>query len=180
MDENKISIRYAKALFNLAIEKKIIDEVKNDIDLIFQTSAAVPEFKMILGSPVIKTSVKAKIFSELFSMQVNSITYSFLNLILLNKRESFLEDISRNFLAMYRKNNGYKSAVISSAFALDSKMVEQFRQLIRRKFKTEVELVCNVNRELIGGFVLRVEDQQIDSSVSAMLKRLNQELVKSK
>lgn len=177
MDENKISVRYAKALFSLAKEKKVLDEVKKDVDLIYQTSRAVPEFKMILGSPVIKTSAKAKIFKEIFVKQVNSITFSFLNLLLSNKRELFLEDISRNFLALYRKSTGFKSAVISSAFALDSATVEQFRQLIRNKFKTEVELTCNVNHDLIGGFVLRVEDQQIDASVSAKLKGLKQELV---
>ena len=135
---------------------------------------------MVLGSPVIKTSVKAKIFREIFVKQINSITFSFLNLLLSNNRESFLEDISRNFLVLYRKSIGFKSAVISSAFVLDAATVEQFRQLIRNKFKTEVELICNVNRDLIGGFVLRVEDQQIDASVSAKLKGLKQELVKSK
>lgn len=180
MDENKISVRYAKALFGLARENKALDEVKNDVDLIYQTSKAVPEFKMVLESPVIKTSAKAKIFNEIFAKKVNAITLSFLNLVLSNKRESFLEDISRNFLAMYRKNAGFKSAVISSAFALDSAAVEQFRQLIREKFKTEVDLTCTVNSDLIGGFVLRVEDQQIDASVSAKLKGLKQELIKSK
>jgi F-type H+-transporting ATPase subunit delta len=180
MDENKISVRYAKALFSLAVENKALDEVKKDVDLIFQTSNAVPEFKMILESPVIKTSDKAKIFKEIFVKHINSITFSFLNLVLSNKRESFLEDISRNFLAMYRKNSGFKSAVVSSAFALDSATMEQFKQLIRKKFKTEVELTCSVNNDLIGGFVLRVEDQQIDASVSAKLKGLKQELIKSK
>jgi F-type H+-transporting ATPase subunit delta len=180
MDENKISVRYAKALFSLAREQKSLDEVKNDVDLVYQTSRAIPEFKMILGSPVIKTSAKAKIFKEIFAKHVNAVTFSFLNLVLSNKRESFLEDISRNFLAMYRKNNGFKSAVVSSAFALDSATVEQFRQLIRKKFKTEVELTCTVNSDLIGGFVLRVEDQQIDASVLAKLKGLKQEMIKSK
>ena len=99
MDENKISVRYAKALFGLARENKTLDEVKNDVDLIYQTSRSVPEFKMMLESPVIKTSAKTNIFQEIFAKKVNFITLSFLNLILSNKRESFLEDILRNFLA---------------------------------------------------------------------------------
>ena len=180
MDENKISVRYAKALFALALEQKLLDEVKKDIDLISQTLGTVPEFKIILGNPVFKTSDKAKLFKEIFANKVNSITFSFLNLILSNKRESYLEHISRNFLALYRINAGFKSAVISSAFALDSVTVEQFRQLIRNKFKTEVEITCNVNPDLIGGFILRVDDQQLDASVSAKLKGLKQELIKSK
>ena len=180
MDENKISVRYAKALFSLASENKALEEAKRDIDLIYQVTTLVPEFKMILGSPLIKSSDKGLIFKEIFAKQINAMTFSFLNLVLSNKRESYLEDISRNFLALYRKNSGFKSAVISSAFALDSVTVEQLKELIRGKFKTEVELSCIVNRELIGGFVLRVEDQQIDASVSTKLKGLKQELIKSK
>jgi F-type H+-transporting ATPase subunit delta len=180
MDENKISIRYSKALFSLAREQKLLNEVKNDIDFIYQTSRSLPDFKTILVSPVIRTSDKKMIFKEIFGKKVNAITYSFLNLVLSNKRESFLEDISRNFLAMYRNNAGFKSAVITSAFGLDLPTVEKFRQVIRKIFNTEVELTRDVNPDLIGGFILRVEDQQIDASVSAKLKGLKQELVKLK
>jgi F-type H+-transporting ATPase subunit delta len=179
MDENKISVRYAKALFSIAVEQKLLDEVKNDVDLIYQTIGNVPELKSVLGNPVFKTSDKLGLFKEIFAGKVNSITFSFLKLVLSNNRESYLESISRNFLALYRINAGYKSAVISSAFALDSVTVEQFRQLIRNKFKTEVEITCNVNPDLIGGFILRVDDQQLDASVSAKLKGLKQELIKS-
>jgi F-type H+-transporting ATPase subunit delta len=180
MDENKISVRYAKALFSLAIEQKLLDDVKKDVDLIYQTLGTVPELKIILGNPVFKTSDKTSLFKEIFANKVNSITFSFLNLVLSNKRESYLEHISRNFLALYRKNSGYKSAVISSAYTLDSTIVEQFKQLIRNKFKTEVELTYNVNPNLIGGFILRVDDQQLDASVSTKLKGLKQKLIKSK
>jgi F-type H+-transporting ATPase subunit delta len=103
-----------------------------------------------------------------------------LNLVLSNKREVYLESMSRNFLALYRNNAGYKSAVISSAYALDSVTVEQFRQVIRNKFRTEAEITCNVNPDLIGGFILRVDDQQLDASVSAKLKGLKQRLIQSK
>lgn len=178
MDENKISIRYAKALFSLSVERKLLDEVKMDIDLLDKTIDSFPEFKIVLGNPVFKTSDKARLFKEIFAGKVNPTTFSFLNLVLSNKRESYLKSISRNFLVLYRNNAGYKSAVISSAFALDPDSVEHFKQLIRKKFRTEVELTCNVNTDMIGGFILRVEDQQLDASVSSKLKGLKQELLK--
>ncbi len=180
MDENKISLRYAKALFGLAREKTALDEVKIDIDLILNSLKAVPEFKIVLGSPIVRTSEKAGLFKETFASNVTSITYSFLNLLLTNKRESYLEDIARSFLELYRRFKGYKSAVLSSALTLDSKTVEHFRELIRQKFNTEVDLSLNINSDLIGGFILRIEDQQIDASVSSKLKQLKQELIKTK
>ena len=180
MDENKISLRYAKALFSLAGEKDTLVEVKEDISLIFETLKAVPEFRMVLASPVVRTSEKTRLFEETFAKNVSSITLSLLNLVLSNKRESYLEDISRNFLDLYRRHTGFKSAVLSSAFNLDPDSIDRFREIIRNKFKTEVELSFNVNPDLIGGFILRVEDQQIDASVSSKLKRLKQDLIKSK
>lgn len=178
MDENKISLRYAKALFSLAREKAVLDEVNEDISRIMSSLKAVPEFKTVLGSPVVKTSEKARLFKETFADHVNPITLSFLDLLLTNKRESYLEDMLRNFLDLYRRFKGFKSAVLSSALSLDSKAVDQFRDLIRQKFNTEVDLSITVNQDLIGGFILRVEDQQIDASVSSRLKELKQELIK--
>jgi F-type H+-transporting ATPase subunit delta len=178
MDENKISLRYAKALFSLAREKAVLDQVNYDIDVIMNSLKAVPEFKIVLGSPVVKTSEKAVLFKETFAGKVNQITLSFLNLLLTNKRESYLESILRNFLDLYRKFKGFKLAVLSSALSLDDKTINQFRDLIRQKFDTEVDLSVSVNQDLIGGFILRVEDQQIDASVSSKLKELKQELIK--
>jgi F-type H+-transporting ATPase subunit delta len=178
MDENKISLRYAKALFSLAREKALLDRVNEDISRIMSSLKAVPEFKTVLASPVVKTSEKADLFKEAFDNNVDPITYSFLNLLLTNKREFFLDDILRNFLDLYRKYKGFKSAVLSSASPLDQDTVEHFRNLIRQKFNTEVDLSFSVNENLIGGFILRVEDQQIDASVSSKLKQLKQELIK--
>jgi F-type H+-transporting ATPase subunit delta len=74
---------------------------------------------------------------------------------------------------------GYKSAKLISAVELDPDTVSQFRSLIRKYFNTEVDLTCAVNAGLIGGFVLQVEDQQIDASVQAKLKRLKREFLAS-
>ena len=178
MDENKISVRYAKALFSFAVERKLLDEVKKDIDLIEKTIGTVPEFKIVLTNPVFKTSDKVRLFKVIFAEKINSVTLSFLNLVLANKRESFLESILRNFLALYRRNAGFKSAAISSAVELDPDSVENLKQLIKNMFKTDIELTCIVNPDLIGGFILRVEDQQLDASVLSKLKGLKLELLK--
>ena len=104
-------------------------------------------------------------------------TYSFLMMLLTNNRETYLKDITRNFHETYRKEAGYKAAKLTSAVEIDPATVEQFRALIRKHFKTEVDLTFQVDSKLIGGFVLQVEDQQIDASVTAKLKKLKRELL---
>ena len=112
--------------------------------------------------------------------KTNALTYSFLKLLITNKREGYLKDITRNFHETYRKEAGYKAAKLISAFEIDPATLEQFRALIRKLYNTEVDLTCKVDSKLIGGFILQVEDQQIDASVAAKLKKLKRELLASR
>ena len=98
-------------------------------------------------------------------------------LLITNNREAYLKAITRNFQESYRKEAGYKAAELTSAVEIDPATIEQFKSLIRKHFNTEVDLICKVDSELIGGFVLHVEDQQIDASVATKLKKLKRELL---
>lgn len=177
MDESKISVRYAKALLSLAKDKQVADAVKIDMELIFHLFETMPRFNQVLKSPVIDAKEKRKLFKEVFTNRVNQMTYSFLMMLITNNRETYLKDIARNFHDSYRKEAGYKIAKLTSAIEIDPATIEQFRALIRKHFNTEVDLTTHVDNKLVGGFVLQVEDQQIDASVATKLKKLKRELL---
>jgi F-type H+-transporting ATPase subunit delta len=179
MDESKIAVRYAKALLSLAKEKEVTELVKIDIETIFHLFETYPRFNQVLESPVIRISEKRELFKNVFSDILNTMTYSFLMLLLTNQREAYLKDISRNFLESYRKEAGFKAANLISAIEINQATIEQFRTFIRKHFNSEVDLTCTIDTKLIGGFVLQVEDQQIDASVAAKLKKLKRELLVS-
>jgi len=179
MDEGKIAGRYAKALLGLAREKQMTDSVRVDMETISHFFEIDPRFNHVLVSPVIKTREKSAFFGEVFSENTNPMTYSFLMLLLANHRESYLKSITRIFLESYRKDAGFKKAKLTSAVKIDPSTVDQFRSFIRNHFKSEVDLTCAIDSRLLGGFVLQVEDQQIDASVAAKLKKLKREFLDS-
>ena len=179
MDESKISVRYAKALLSLSKEKQVSEAVRIDMEMIHQLFETMPKFNEMLVSPVIGMKEKRELFESVFAKAINPLTYSFLLLLITNNREAYLKDITRNFHETYRKEAGYKVAKLVSAIEIDPVTIEQFRALIRNHFKTEVDLTCAVDAKLIGGFILQVEDQQIDASVAAKLKKLKKELLAS-
>ena len=179
MDEGKIAVRYAKALLGLAREKKITESVRIDMETIQHFFDNDPRFNQVLTSPVIKTKEKLVFVEAVFANHTNPITYSFLKLLLTNHRESYLKGITRIFLESYRKEAGFKKAKLTSAVEIDPSTVDQFRTFIRKHFNSEVDLTCTTDKNLIGGFVLQVEDQQIDASVAAKLKKLKKELLES-
>lgn len=179
MDESKIPVRYARALLSLANEKQVTEAVKDDMALIAGLFETMPGFFQILESPVIGKDEKRNLFSEVFAKTVNPLTYSFLLLLLTNNREEYLRDISRNFLESYRKQAGFKAARLVSAIEMDAATVEQFKTLIRKHFKTEVDLTLQVDPKIIGGFILQVDDQQIDASVAVKLNKLKKQFLAS-
>ncbi len=179
MNDSKISVRYSKALFGLAKERAVLEEVQQNMQLISQLLISVPEFKKMLESPVVRSSEKRSVIQNILGERIHPLTLSFLDLLLTNKREEFLQIIARNFMTSCRELSGIKQAQLTSAHELDEETLRYFDEVIRKYFKTKVELSCKVNEKLIGGFILRVEDLQIDASVNTKIEKLRRELLKA-
>ena len=179
MNESLITVRYAKAFYELASEKNILQNVRRDMEFILSLAAEVEDFRFLLSSPLIKGTEKNKIFSVLFNGQVDSITMSLLALLIENKREAYLEGICRYFLRHYKKEQGIMEAAITTAFPLSKDITKKINDFVARHFSARIELSEQVNPSIIGGFVLRVEDQQINASISSQLNRIKRELINS-
>lgn len=179
MDQSKINVRYAKAFFMLAKDKGLTTELRKDAGLIVEVCATSSDFNILLESPIVKTSQKIKAIQSIFSGKVNILSLNFLVLIAENKREKNIPGIFRNLEELYRREEGIKTAVISSAQPLNESVISQVRQKLETEFKVKVELSQKVNSSLIGGFVLRFDDQQYDASVSTQLKKIREQLLQT-
>jgi F-type H+-transporting ATPase subunit delta len=176
MNESIISVRYTKALFSLAIEKKILDVVKSDIEVVFSVMSESDELQHIFQNPVLKPSKKQEIVKNVFS-SFNKMTLSFINLLIKNRRESHLYDISRNFLSKFRKYNNIESASLTTAIEIDSVLLEKVKNLIKTSLKTEIDLSTKIDNKIIGGFIIRVGDRQVDSSVKSNINKIRKKLL---
>jgi F-type H+-transporting ATPase subunit delta len=177
MDQSKINVRYAKAFFTLAKEKGLTIELRKDAGLVASVCESSSDFILMLESPVVKTSKKAEALKLIFEDKVNVLSLNFLLLIIENKRESYIPGIFRNLEDLYRHEEGIKSAVLTSAQPLNDALVLQIRKTLETEFNAKVELRQKVDVNLIGGFVLRVEDKQYDASLSTQLKKIREQLL---
>ena len=136
-----------------------------------------PRLKELLSSPVVKSKEKRVLLDKIFVDQFNKLTIDFLHLVLENNREVFLPEMCLNFQTQYSKRTGIKSAHLTTAVELDAVQLKQFNEFIQVHFGSKAEVLTKVDDTLLGGFVLRVEDHQLDASVSTQLKKLKRELV---
>lgn len=177
MDQSKINVRYAKAFFGLAKDKGLTVELRKDGKLITSVCEESSDFLLLLESPVVKTSQKIEAIKRIFSGQINELSLNFLVLITSNKRESYIPGIFRNLEDLYRGEEGIKAAVLTSAQPVSESLVAEIRQILEVQFNAKVELSRKVDSNLIGGFVLRVEDKQYDASLSTQLKKIREQLL---
>jgi F-type H+-transporting ATPase subunit delta len=178
MNDSKISVRYSRAFFQLVIEKNILDSVNKDMIFISEI-CKIPEMREFLSSPIIFPSKKREIFHNILGDSVEKITLNLIDLVVKNGRESFIPSIARVFIHETIKYKGISELYLTTAVNVESKVKNQIADIISKALKIKVEIKENVDAELIGGFILRVDDIYIDGSVRTKLRKISKELKKS-
>jgi F-type H+-transporting ATPase subunit delta len=177
MNQSKIAVRYAKALLSTATEQNQLEPVFQDISTLYSALNEVQQFGMYLKSPVVKPSSKRKFVTSALQNVISGLTLNFLLVLIDNKREAELENISRWFIHLYREMKGIKSATITTVTALGDSTKLKLMKMLTELYKSDVKLELNLNPSIIGGFILKVEDQQYDASVASGIKRMRTSLL---
>ena len=175
MNDSKISVRYSKALFLSAVEKNILDEILQD--MLFIAGICKLDLLMeVLESPVINPSKKRKILHGVLENEVEPLTMSLVDLLIKNNRESFLPAVARVFRDNTLRHRGITETSLITAVPVGESTRKQITDLITSVFNTKVELKETVDREIIGGFILKVDDNYIDASVRNKLRKISKGL----
>ena len=170
-------MRYAKALYLKAEEKDKVQEVLSDIRLIDQSFSDYPELDQVIHHPAIIISKKKKILRDLFKDRVQPLTQLFLDLIVRNRREYYIRNIFRNFKDIYNERQGIKTVLLTTAIEVGSKEEESINELVKEHFHAKsVDFQKKVDKQIIGGFIIQIEDQLLDASVRRQLEKVKYEL----
>ena len=174
MRESLAGNRYAKSLIGLSIEKKELDTVYNDMVLISETVENSKDLDLLLKSPVVKTDKKQEILSSIFGKETSELTKQFLLLVSSRNREAIIGDIAGAFVRQYKVIKKIIVTEVTSAIKLESAQKKKILQLLNTNESSSVEVIEKINPEIIGGFIVRVDDKQIDASISRKLDDLKQ------
>ncbi len=180
MNTSQISVRYAKALFLSAHDADELEMVFHDVNLIFSAIQDNPDFRSVLDNPVVTNTDKRKILQNTFQSFIRPLTNHFLDIVLKNNREIFLPDMARDFIDLYKKEQGITYAQLITATPVNKKITGEIKRHLKERIKTEIQLSVYTDPNIIGGFILNIEDTQFDASVRSSLRNLKKELVRRK
>lgn len=172
---SRAASRYAKSLLSLSIDQKSLEEVNKDMKFVADTCKSSSELILLLKSPIVKTDKKLAILNAIFSNKIGKLVSSFIEIITKKKREAITLDIARAFNEQYNTHKNITSAKVSTAIALDKELKSKIMAIVKTASKGDVEIEEEVNKDLIGGFVIKIGDQQVDSSINSKLQKLKRE-----
>lgn len=172
MANSLIAKRYAKALFELALEMDVLEEVKNDMELIRSICISNQDFRQLLKSPIIRPEKKLNVLEAVFKGQVCELSMRYFSLLTRKRREMILLDISNEFIAIYKKFKNIFTIELQSAQEISEGSRKELITLLERQTKGSIELVEEIKKELIGGFVMSYDDYNYDASISFLLRRM--------
>lgn len=175
MKGTKAAIRYAKSLLDLALEKGNLDSVAGDMNFFSQTLENNPELGRLLNSPIIEGGKKIEVFKSVFG-QFEPVTMSFFELVTTNGREGVLPQIAKTFEAEVKAHKGIVPIELVTAVALDDATRKTILAKVDEHVTGTLEVKETIDAELIGGFIVKMGDKQIDASVSNQLNNLKQRL----
>ncbi len=175
MSEYKVSKRYATSLLESAAEKNLLDSVAADIELISSTLVANRQLMLVLSNPIIKTNKKIIILEEIFRAKINSETLNFLRFLVEKNREDLLDSITKIFLELRDERLGIVNVEVRTAISFTEEQIGRFTSNLERFLNKKIRLAFKIDRDMIGGFVAKVNDTVFDASLKHQLELLKKQ-----
>jgi len=179
MKPSRLANRYAKALFELALEQKKLDEIGRDMLFISDTIDTSPDLAQMLKSPIVKLETKEMVMNRLFAKDTDPISLRFMMLVAKKSREEFLAYFAKEFTEIYKNYQGLVDAWVSSAANIENEVRDHLLDLLTKFTGKKVELHESINSDLLGGFVVRIGDYQYDASTRTLIRKLKDDFSKN-
>jgi F-type H+-transporting ATPase subunit delta len=177
MSAEKLSKRYAKAIFDEAVSTNSLNTIYADLGLIDATLKSNKELKSVFKSPIIKSHKKLSIANQIFEGKVSTLTQKFLQLIIQENRDNFLTEIIAAFFKLYNEANGISEVVVTTATTLDAASEQKIEDFIKKTSGyPNVKINKKIDAEILGGFVVDFGGKLYDNSVRYKLSKIKKEI----
>ena len=176
MRENVVARRYARALFELAHEKGLLDRTADELRLLRELYRVVPEFRVVILSFRITPERKLSILEEMPGVDLSDLTRNFLRTLFENRREELLDPIGQVFERLIRGHLNVAEVSATTAEPLSGSVRDRLVAAVGSMLEKEISLESEIEPSLLGGMVLRVDNTIYDASVAGALKRMREEM----
>ena len=174
-----VSKTYGDALFALAVEEHMVDQLYEEAQAVAQILRENTELTRLMNHPKIEKEEKIKIITDIFTGKVSEELVGLLRMIVDKGHFEQVDSVFTYFIDEVKEYKNIGTAYVTSAMELsDAQKAAVEKRLLETTKYVKFEMHYDVDSELIGGMVIRIGDRVVDSSVRTKLYDLTRELSK--
>jgi F-type H+-transporting ATPase subunit delta len=165
--------RYATALFELAVDRGLIDEIANDLQQLQSMINESADLRRLIRSPLFTRDQQSDAMAAVMtSAGLSELVRNFVGVVAGNRRLFVLEGMIGAYRALVAQHRGEVTADVTSATPLSDTQRTAVEQALKQAIGSNVAVNTEIDPDLIGGMVVRVGSRMVDSSLRTKLQRL--------
>lgn len=175
----EVSRRYAKALFDIAKENSLEQNMFKEVNNILEIIISEKRFKKLLESPVLSSKEQKLMIDGVFSIKdhkkiiISAEMFKFFKVIASNRRLNILKNVLYTFSNLVKSINQEVNVKVTSAVPLNEKILLQIKSIFSNRTKKQINIVSYVDKSIIGGIILQIGSNLIDASVKSKILKIN-------
>lgn len=179
MNEGLIPSRYAKALFEFACENHDDKRIYDMMHTLEGSFAVEPSMQQVMANPFVADADKVNLLTLSAGTGADDKVYTrFLQLLVDNNRLAAMRDIALAYMKIYRREHKIFLVNVISAAPFAQAEEDRLKKLIERHLNGgTMEYNHSVDPDLIGGFVVNINNEKLDASIANELKQLRLKLL---
>lgn len=177
MNTGLVSRRYAKALLDFAIDRGCEEKVYEEVNTLAGHFANVPDLRKAVENPVLTKKAKLDLLVEASGEKnVSEEMKRFLQLVINERREKFLQFMTWSFIDQYRERKHILMGKLTTAVEAPV-LVKHLEKIGSLRTDSKVEIHSKIDPSIIGGYIMEIDGYRLDASVVNQLKSIKRQFI---
>lgn len=177
MSNGTVAKRYATALFQIANEQNLLEQVEQELVAVRAVFTENKELLSVFNHPKVTKATKKTIVKESFT-NVSTPVLNTLLILIDRHRQSIIPDLVDFFIEEANNVRGIADAKVYSVRELTNEEKTALSEAFAKKVgKTALRIENIIDSSVLGGVKLRIGNRIYDGSVSGKLARVERELL---
>lgn len=179
MNNGLIAARYATALLEFAVKNNCEAKVYSEAKTVVKNFTDFQSLRKVLNNPLMTKSDKGDVVINAAGGKVCKPFEQFVNILLVNNREVYLQSIMHKYIDLYQKQKNIHSGRLITATPMDVATENRLLKLIELQIGGTVEIEKSIDKDIIGGFMLEIDFVRWDASLKGQLRRIKENYIEN-
>ena len=166
-----VAKRYSEAFFSLALDKNKVSEYKEDLKLVLDTFKGVDSIDLFFASEKITKQEKKDLIEKSFNEKISVDAKNLLKLLVDKGRMGYITEIAEDYFHLANENLNICEGLIESVRPIDETRIKELETVLAKNGQTVV-LKQKINKSLISGFRITLNNEVIDGSMKSKIDQM--------